>query len=109
MKRILLAGVIALAPVGFAFAADDAATKPHPPEKAMDQATPQMKNPDGTDKMHAPQKAMDQATPPAKTDSVDGAGSGTSGSGGATYNADEANKASDKVDNKQKIPSPDQK
>lgn len=108
MKRIILAAMIAAAPASFALAAD-AENKAHPAEKAMDQATPAQKNPDGTDKLHGPQKAMDQATPTQKkTDSVDGAGSGTSGEG-KTYNSEEANKASEAAGQKQKVPDPSSK
>lgn len=54
MKKIILAALIAAAPAGFAIAADNA-NKPHPPEKAMDSATPEMKNPEGTKGLHPAQ------------------------------------------------------
>ena len=51
--------VLAIAmPASTALAADD---NMHPPDKAMDSATPKMKNPEGTEGMHPPQKAMDNA------------------------------------------------
>ncbi len=88
MKRILIGLVAAAAVPAFAFA--QAPDKAHPPEKAMDSATPEMKNPGGTDKLHPPQKAMDQATPPEKkSDSASGAGSGESGAA-KTWNSDDA-------------------
>lgn len=64
MKKLVLSTVIALAPLSFALAASD---ETHPPKKAMDSATPEMRNPEGTDKMHPPQKAMDEATPTKET------------------------------------------
>lgn len=53
-----------LTPFSVALAASP--NKEHPPEKAMDEATPEMKNPGGTKDLHPPQKAMDEATPPEK-------------------------------------------
>ena len=64
MKKLIVSAVIALAPLSFALAG--APDKGHPPEKAMDKATPEMKNPEGTEKLHPPQKAMDEATPTEK-------------------------------------------
>lgn len=50
---------------------------------------------------------MDEATPTEKkSDSVEGAGSGTSGDS-KTYNAEDANKASSEAGDKQKIPNPE--
>lgn len=72
MKKIILATIIALAPA-VALAADK---KEHPPEKAMDAATPEMKNPDGTEKLHPPQKAMDEATPTEKKADAPASGGG---------------------------------
>ena len=78
MKRILTAAILSLALPAFAVQAAD--QKEHPPEKAMDSATPEMKNPAGTDKLHPPQKAMDEATPTEKKgEASSGASSGTSG------------------------------
>ncbi len=61
MKRLIVSLVVAVALPAFAVKAAD--NKTHPPEKAMDSATPKMKNPAGTEGMHPPQKAMDEATP----------------------------------------------
>ena len=78
MKRALTAVILSLALPAFAVQAAD--NKEHPPEKAMDSATPEMKNPGGTDKLHPPQKAMDEATPTEKKgDASSGASAGTSG------------------------------
>lgn len=78
MKRLVISVIAALALP--AFAAQAADNKDHPPEKAMDSATPEMKNPEGTDKLHPPQKAMDEATPTEKkTGASSGASTGTSG------------------------------
>lgn len=78
MKRILIGLIAAAAIPAFAVQAQD--KKEHPPEKAMDSATPEMKNPDGTKNLHPPQKAMDEATPAEKkSDASSGASSGTSG------------------------------
>lgn len=104
MKKFLAVALLSAVP--FAVANAQAPDKQSPPEKAMDSATPEMKNPGGTDKLHPPQKAMDEAT----TDSS-GAGSGASagtsgaapGAGGSTYNSQDAKKAAG-PDNKQKIP-----
>ena len=87
MKRLLLSLLLAAAPMSFAVAADTAADKEHPPTKAMDSATPQMKNPDGTKNLLPPQKAMDEATPAEKT--ADKASEG----GSKTWNAADARKA----------------
>ena len=77
MRRIVI-GLIAATALP-AFAAQAADNKEHPPEKAMDSATPEMKNPGGTDKLHPPQKAMDEATPTEKKgDASSGASTGTS-------------------------------
>lgn len=79
MKRVLTALVLSFALPALAVHAAD--KKEHPPEKAMDSATPEMKNPGGTDKLHPPQKAMDQATPTEKKGGASaGASSGASGS-----------------------------
>jgi hypothetical protein len=72
MKRVFISLVAAAAFPALALAQS-------PPEntaaqKKMEQQVPEMKNPSGTDKLHPPQKAMDEATP-AKPD---GAGSGAS-------------------------------
>lgn len=77
MKRLII-GLIAAAALP-AFAVQAADKKDHPPEKAMDSATPEMKNPDGTKNLHPPQKAMDEATPVEKKGSGDGASTGSSG------------------------------
>ena len=66
MKKVFLAAVIAIAPVSFALAG--APDKEQPPAKAMDSATPEMKNPGGTKDLLPAQKAMDEATPEKKTD-----------------------------------------
>lgn len=79
MKRFFI-GLIAAAALP-AFAVQAADKKEHPPEKAMDSATPEMKNPGGSKDLQPPQKAMDEATPAKKGSAgMDGASSGTSGS-----------------------------
>jgi hypothetical protein len=106
VKKILVTALLSALPFTAAYA--QAPEKNSPPEKAMDSATPEMKNPGGTDKLHPPQKAMDEATPGNSGSS--GASSGSSGTAaspgaaGSTYNAQDANKAADQNDNKQKIP-----
>lgn len=78
MKRFFI-GLIAAATFP-AFAVQAADKKEHPPEKAMDSATPEMKNPAGTENLHPPQKAMDEATPGKKgAGGMDGASTGSSG------------------------------
>ena len=77
MKKLISAAVIAIAPLSFALAG--APDKEHPPQKATDEATPEMKNPGGTEKLHPPQKAMDEATPVEKKGEAAAGGS----SGGA--------------------------
>lgn len=79
MKRILISLIAAAALPAFAVQAAD--NKDHPPEKAMDSATPEMKNPGGTKNLHPPQKAMDEATPTEKKSgaSADGASTGSAG------------------------------
>lgn len=64
MKMLIGTMLIAVAPISVALAG--AADNEHPPQKAIDQATPEMKNPEGTEKLHPPQKAMDEATPVEK-------------------------------------------
>lgn len=92
MKRVLIGLAASLALPAIALA--QTANPPAAAGKASEQAVPEMKNPGGTDKLHPPQKAMDEATPaaPGKTDSSSGASSGASGAGssGSTYNANEA-------------------
>lgn len=79
MKRVLISLIAAAALPGLSVQAAD--KKEHPPEKAMDSATPEMKNPEGTKNLHPPQKAMDEATPTEKkTGASEGASSGASGS-----------------------------
>ena len=71
----------------------------------MDSATPEMKNPAGSSQEHAPQKAMDSAVPAGSGSSGTSTGEGAApGSGGTTYNANEANKSAGKQDDKQKLP-----
>ena len=64
MKKVFLAAVITIAPVSFALAG--APDKEQPPAKAMDSATPEMKNPGGTKDLLPAQKAMDEAAPAIK-------------------------------------------
>ena len=64
MKRLLAIALFSAMP--FAFANAQAPDKEHPPQKAMEKETPEMKNPEGTEKLHPPQKAMDEATPTEK-------------------------------------------
>lgn len=88
MKRVLISLVAAAAFPALAVAQTQ--DKNHPPEKAMDSATPEMKNPGGTDKLHPPQKAMDEATPTEKKpDASSGASSGDTGSS-KTWNSNDA-------------------
>lgn len=53
---------------------------------------------------HAPQKAMDSAVPAGSGGSGCASDGASPGAGGSTYNAQDANKASDKQDDKQKLP-----
>lgn len=76
MNKFIIAVLASTLPFGTALAASP--DKEHPPQKATEQATPEMKNPEGTDKLHPPQKAMDEATPNEKASS--GASAGESGS-----------------------------
>ena len=102
MKITMPILVIAIAmPTGFAIADD----KRHPPEKAMDSATPRMTNPEGTEGMHPPQKAMDNAMPTEKlpkdasASSAGSASSGSSdGSSGASFPDWDIRKAGETVD-----------
>ena len=103
MKRMIITALVTALPFAAAYA--QAPDKNSPPQKAMDSATPEMKNPGGTDKLHPAQKAMDEATP-AGSGASTGASSGEAsapGAGGTTYNAQDANSAAGS-DNKQKIP-----
>lgn len=86
MKKIAVALMISALPFGAAMAASS--DKEHPPQKATESATPEMKNPGGTEKLHPPQKAMDEATPAEK--SSDGASAGTSGSSAGAGAASQA-------------------
>lgn len=67
MNKLIAATLVSLAPLSVAVAGSP--DKEHPPQKATEEATPEMKNPDGTEKLHPPQKAMDEATPVEKKDS----------------------------------------
>lgn len=80
LKKMAVALMISALPFSAALAASG--DKEHPPQKATDKATPEMKNPGGSENLHPPQKAMDEATPTEK--STDGASSGASGSAGAS-------------------------
>jgi hypothetical protein len=80
MKK-LFGLALALVPMSVALAG--APDKEHPPQKATDEATPEMKNPGGTEKLHPPQKAMDEATPVEKK-GESSAASGDGGSAGRT-------------------------
>ncbi len=104
MKNPFAILVLALAmPASTALAADD---KMHPPEKAMDSATPKMKNPDGTEGMHPPQKAMDNAVPTEKMPKGEGSAStgesastgASDGSSGASFPDWDIRKAGESVD-----------
>ena len=77
MKKLIGIAVIALAPLSFALAG--APDKDHTPQKATDDATPEMKNPGGTEKLHPPQKAMDEATPVEKKGDKAAAGGSSGG------------------------------
>jgi hypothetical protein len=94
MKRILVGLTAALAFPALALAQTPDQNKAA--GNATEQAVPEMKNPGGTDKLHPPQKAMDEATPaaPGKEDSSTGASSGDSGS--STFNAEDAKKDTSK-------------
>ena len=79
MNKLIVAILASTLPFGAVLAASP--DKEHPPQKATEQATPEMKNPGGTDKLHPPQKAMDEATPTEKSpDASSGASTGDSGS-----------------------------
>ena len=77
MKKLIGIAILALAPLSFALAG--APDKDHPPQKATDEATPEMKNPGGTEKLHPPQKAMDEATPVEKKGEKAAAGGSSGG------------------------------
>lgn len=92
MKRVVIGLVAAAAFPALALA--QTADPNTAAQKKMEEQVPEMKNPGGTDKMHPPQKAMDEATP-AKPE---GAGSSGASSGEAgTYNSDETKKKIDEV------------
>ena len=94
MKRILVGLTAALAFPALALAQTPEQNKAA--GNATEQAVPEMKNPGGTDKLHPPQKAMDEATPsaPGKSDASSGASAGDSGS--STFNAEDAKKDTSK-------------
>ncbi len=78
MKRLIVTAIAACLPLSVTLAASP--DKEHPPQKATEKATPEMKNPGGTESLHPPQKAMDEATPTEKDpDASSGASSGDSG------------------------------
>ncbi len=70
--------------------------KQHAPQEMLNEATPTMKNPEGTDGLHPPQKAMDKATDLEKAPSA-ATGDSTGESGSSTWNADENKNASEKA------------
>lgn len=83
MNKLIVALMAAALPIGTAAMAASP-DKAHPPKKATEEATPDMKNPGGTENLHPPQKAMDEATPVEKsTDASSGDSSGTSGAASA--------------------------
>lgn len=77
MKRILIGLVAAAALPGLAMAQTVDQNKTA--QDKMEKVVPEMKNPAGTKDLHPPQKAMDEATP-AKPGASSGASSGESGS-----------------------------
>lgn len=102
MKRVVAIALMSALPFAAQAQAPD---KNHPPQKAMDSATPQMKNPGDMSQEHAPQKAMDSAVPSGSGASGASSGEGAApGASGSTYNAQDANKSSDKAGDKQKLP-----
>lgn len=101
VKKIIATALMSAIPFAAAYA--QAPDKNSPPQKAMDSATPEMKNPGGSDKEHPPQKAMDSATPDSSGSGASSGEGAAPGAGGTTYNAQDANKAAG-PDNKQKIP-----
>lgn len=94
MKRVVIALVAASAIPGLALAqsADPNAAA----QKKMEQQVPEMKNPSGTDKLHPPQKAMDEATPAKPDGAGSGASSGDTGQS-STYNAEESTKKNEEA------------
>lgn len=95
MKRILISLIAAAALPAISVQAKD---KEHPPEKAMDSATPEMKNPEGTKDLHPPQKAMDEATPTEKKGDAGSSGASTGASGSAEQPSWDVRKAGSGVD-----------
>ena len=97
MKKIIAVAVISAMPFAAAYA-QQTPDKNHPPQKAMDSATPEMKGADTESQKHGPQKAMDSAVEGSST------GDAQPGAGGTTYNAQDANKAAEDAGGKQKLP-----
>lgn len=90
MTRVLTAVILAIAAGGLAYA-QDPAPRPdpnaeHPPTQRMDEATPQMKAPDGA--QHAPTNRVGEAVPPMKPGDPQRATSGTT-SGSSSFTASE--------------------
>lgn len=100
MKRTIAAALISALPLSAALA--QAPDKNHPPQKAMDSATPDMKHSGDKSQMHGPQKAMDSATTNSGGSTGASSGDGNSGTG-ATYNAQDANDAAAKTGDTQKL------
>jgi hypothetical protein len=69
MRSVLIAGILAIAASGAAWAEESSARPEsgaeHPPTNRMDQATPTMEAP-GAQQEHAPTNRVDQALPPMK-------------------------------------------
>jgi hypothetical protein len=88
MKRIIVTAIAVCLPFSMSLAASP--DKEHPPQKATEKATPEMKNPGGTESLHPPQKAMDEATPTEKDPGASGASSGDSGAAAGGSQAQQA-------------------
>lgn len=87
MNKHLAIALLCVAP--FALGSAQAADDKHPPQKAMESATPEMKNPGDRSGEHAPQKAMDSAVPAGSGGSGSASDGASPGSGGSTYNAND--------------------
>lgn len=96
MKRLMIALMAAAAVPALAVAQTQDKDKQHAPQEMLNEATPKMKNPGGTEGLHPPQKAMDEATDVEKAPSAS-TGASTGESGSSTWNADESKDAKEKA------------
>jgi len=81
MRKLTIAALVSSFPLTAVFAAEP---EKHPPQEALQSATPEMKNPQGTEALHPPQAAMDEATTTVEVGNANaatGASSGETGSG----------------------------